>query len=139
MDAGLSRRRGSLTGIVVPMFSRSIRIARMHQQSNRQLQERITSLPIAEVIALASRYFSRRSGVYATFIEKEGPSHLVLRGLGGEELVIAARLTDAGTVVSGGTYMFDQQLARFLDALPPASTIPESDVADVAALPDGVT
>ena len=110
----------------------------MHQQSNRQLQERITSLPIAEVIALASRFFSRRSGVYATFIEKQGPSHLVLRGLGGEELVIAARLTDAGTAVSGGTYMFDQQLARFLDALPPALTSPESDVADVAALPDGV-
>jgi len=107
----------------------------MHQQSSRQLQERLTSLPIAEVIALAARFFTRRSGVYATFIEKQGPAHLVLRGQGGEELVIAARLTDAGTAVSGSTYMFDQQVARFLDALPPAPPIPVT--ADVAALPEG--
>lgn len=98
----------------------------MHQQSNRQLQERLTSLPIAEVLAQAARFFTRRSGVYSTFIEKQGPTHLVLRGQGGEELVIAARLTDAGTAVSGSTYMFDQQVARFLDSLPPASPIAEA-------------
>ena len=51
----------------------------MHQQSNRQLQERLTALPIADVIAMAARYFTRRSGGSATFIEKQGPSHLVLR------------------------------------------------------------
>ena len=116
----------------------------MHQQSNRQLQERLTSLPIAEVIAMATRYFTRRSGVYATFIEKQGPSHLVLRGQGGEELVIAARLTDAGTAVTGSTYMFDQQVARFLDSLPPAAPVlaaadvPTDAAADVPALPERV-
>ncbi len=114
----------------------------MHQQSNRQLQERLTSLPIAEVIALAARDFTRRGGVYTTFIEKRGPSHLVLRGQGGEELVIAARLTDAGTAVSGSTYMFDQQVARFLDSLPPAPPAPSAPVVDdvdaTAALPEGV-
>lgn len=112
----------------------------MHQQSNRQLQERLTSLPIADVIAMAARFFTRRSGVYATFIEKQGPSHLVLRGQGGEELVIAARLTDAGTSVSGSTYMFDQQLARFLDSLPvaPAVSLTAPDAADVAAVPEGL-
>ncbi len=111
----------------------------MHQQSNRQLQERLTSLPIAEIIALAARFFTRRNGVYATFIEKQGPSYLVLRGQGGEELVIAARLTDAGTAVSGSTYMFDQQVARFLDTLPPAPVLPARVVTDVAALPEGVS
>lgn len=112
----------------------------MHQQSNRQLQERLTSLPIADVIAMAARFFTRRSGVYATFIEKQGPSHLVLRGQGGEELVIAARLTDAGTSVSGSTYMFDQQVARFLDSLPaaPAVSAAAPDGADVAAVPETV-
>jgi hypothetical protein len=116
----------------------------MHQQSNRQLQERLTSLPIAEVIAMATRYFTRRSGVYTTFIEKQGPSHLVLRGQGGEELVIAARLTDAGTAVTGSTYMFDQQVARFLDSLPPAiPVLAAADAvadaaADAAVLPAGV-
>lgn len=110
----------------------------MHQQSNRQLQERLTSLPIAEVLLLASRYFTRRNGVYATFIEKEGPSHLVLRGQGGEELVIAARLTDEGTAVSGATYLFDQQVARFLDSLPPVALIPALVAADVLELPESV-
>jgi len=116
----------------------------MHQQSNRQLQERVTALPIAEVLAMATRYFTRRSGVYATFIEKQGPSHLVMRGQGGEELVIAARLTDAGTAVTGSTYMFDQQVARFLDSLPPAaSALAAADMAvdvavDVALLPERV-
>jgi hypothetical protein len=109
----------------------------MHQQSNRQLQERLTALPIADVIAMAARYFTRRSGVYAAFIEKQGPSHLVLRGQGGEELVIAARLTDAGTAVTGSTYMFDQQVARFLDSLPPALPV-LVPAADVASLPEGV-
>ncbi|QJR35874.1 hypothetical protein [Gemmatimonas groenlandica] len=113
----------------------------MHQQSNRQLQERLTSLSIADVLARAARFFTRRSGVYATFIEKQGPSHLVLRGQGGEELVIAARVTDAGTSVSGSTYMFDQQLARFLDSLPtaPAVSVATPDAAAVAALPHGVS
>ncbi|WP_309672782.1 hypothetical protein [Gemmatimonas sp.] len=112
----------------------------MHQQSNRQLQERLTSLPIADVIAMAARFFTRRSGVYATFIEKQGPSHLVLRGQGGEELVIAARVTDAGTSVSGSTYMFDQQVARFLDSLPaaPALSLAAPDAPAIAALPEGV-
>lgn len=111
----------------------------MHQQSNRQLQERLTSLPVADVLASAARHFTRRSGVYAAFIEKQGPSHLALRGQGGEELVIAARVTDAGTVVSGSTYMFDQQVARFLDSLPPAPPIPVVVAAEpLAMLPEGV-
>lgn len=105
---------------------------RRHQQSNRQLQERLTSLPVADVISEASRFFTRRGGVYSAFVEKQGPSHIVLRGQGGEELVIAARVTDLGTAVSGSSYLFDQQISRFLDALPVALAI-----ALPTALPDG--
>jgi hypothetical protein len=91
----------------------------MHQQSSRQLQERLTSLSIAEVLTSATHFFSR-GGIYTAFVEKQGPSHVVLRGQGGEELVIAARETAAGTAVSGSSYLFDQQIARFLNALPPS-------------------
>ena len=92
----------------------------MHYQSNRQLQERLTSLPVPEVLEHAKLFFARRSGVYSAFVEKQGPSHLVLRGQGGEEIVIGARTTEGGTSVSGSTYLFDAQVARFLDSLPPA-------------------
>ena len=94
----------------------------MHYQSDRQLQERTTSIPVEEVLATATRFFARQSGVYCAFLEKQGPSHVSLRGQGGEEIVIAARVTEAGTVVSGSTYLFDAQVARFLDALPPAKS-----------------
>lgn len=93
----------------------------MHNQSNRQLQERLTSLPVPEVLAAATRFFARQSGVYSAFIEKQGPSHVVLRGQGGEEVVIAARETDAGILVTGSTYLFDAQVARFLGSLTPVN------------------
>ncbi|MEN9817218.1 MAG: hypothetical protein RLZ32_1098 [Gemmatimonadota bacterium] len=92
----------------------------MHQQSSRQMQERVTALPVPEVLASAEQFFSRRGGVYTAFVERRGPGHLVLRGQGNEEVVIGARATEAGTVVTGSTYFFDQQVARFLDGLPPA-------------------
>jgi hypothetical protein len=60
--------------------------------------------------------------VYAAFPEKEGPNHLVLRGQGGEEVVIAANADGASTLVTGSSYLFDQQVARFLASLPPASS-----------------
>lgn len=92
-----------------------------HQQSSRQLQETLTSSSVAEVLTAATHFFARRSGVYTAFVEKQGPTHVVLRGQGGEELVIAARVTPAGTSVSGSSYLFDQQIARFLESLPPAA------------------
>lgn len=101
----------------------------MHQQSLRQLQERHTSASVPEVLAHAVRFFSRGSGIYAAFVEKQGPTHVVLRGQGGEEVVIAARETPAGTVVSGSSYLFDQQIARCLDALPPAPVAAEPPAA----------
>ena len=91
-----------------------------HQQSRRQLQDARTSLTVSEVITAATHFFARPSGVYTAFVEKQGPAHVVLRGQGGEEIAIAARETPDGTVVSGGSYLFDQQVARFLESLPPA-------------------
>ena len=113
----------------------------MHNQSNRQLQERLTSMPIPQVLEAATRFFARQSGVYSAFIEKQGPTHVALRGQGSEEIVIAARPVDAGIMVSGSTYLFDQQVARFLDSLPPAAlpatstALPAPPAADSVAAP----
>ncbi len=113
-------------------------VPRQHQQSNRQLQERLTALPVSDVIGEAARFFTRRGGVYSAFVEKQGPSHIVMRGQGGEELVIAARVTDAGTSVSGSSYLFDQQIARFLDSLPPAPPVAAlPPIPETAALAEG--
>jgi hypothetical protein len=92
----------------------------MNQQSSRQLQERATSLAVAQVLDEAVRFFSRQSGVYTAFPEKRGANYVTLRGQGGEEIAIAARDSAGVTLVSGSSYLFDQQVARFLDALPPA-------------------
>lgn len=92
-----------------------------HQQSSRQLQDTLTSMSVAEVLSAAAQFFANRSGVYTAFVEKQGPTHIALRGQGGEEIVIGARATDAGTAVSGSSYLFDQQIARFLESLPPAA------------------
>lgn len=89
----------------------------MHQQSARQLQQRLTSLSVDQVLDAATRFFSS-GGIYRAFPEKRGPTHVALRGQGGEELVIGARAVDRGTSVSGSSYLFDQQIAAFLDSLP---------------------
>ena len=83
------------------------------------LQEITTPMPPADVLAAAKKFFSRRSPIYAAFLEKEGPSYLTFRGQGGEELVIGVSTTDAGTIVRGSTYLFDQQIARFFSTLDP--------------------
>jgi hypothetical protein len=59
----------------------------------------------------------------------------VLRGQGGEEIVIGGYAVPGGTAVSGSSYLFDQQIARFLDSLPIA--LPTETAAPPAALPAG--
>ncbi len=93
-----------------------------HHQSGRTLQQQRTSLPSAEVLRAAREFFSRGSGIYSAFLEKEGPTWINLRGQGGEEIVIAANEEAAGTAVTGSSYMFDAQVAQFLSTLPPAAT-----------------
>lgn len=91
-----------------------------HHQQGRTLQQQRTALPPAEVLASAREFFSRRSGIYAAFLEKEGPTWMSLRGQGGEEIVIAATAEAGATAVSASSYLFDAQVAQFLASLPPA-------------------
>lgn len=90
-----------------------------NHQRNRTLQQATTRLTAAEVLAAAQEFFARRSGVYSAFVEQEGPTHLTLRGQGGEEIAIGVVPRRGGTSVTATSYMFDQQVARFLASLPP--------------------
>lgn len=96
----------------------------MNQQSTRTLQEAHTSLAPHEVLAAAKRFFGSRPGIYSAFIEQESPTHVSLRGQGGEEVVVGVRTVGGHTAVSGSTYMFDQQVQRFFATLPPAPEAP---------------
>jgi hypothetical protein len=89
------------------------------RQQGRTLQEYHTTLPPADVLALAKGWFAKRNGIYAAFLEKEGPTFVALRGQGGEEVVIGTAAKDGGTLVTGSTYLFDMQIARFFATLPP--------------------
>ena len=86
--------------------------------SKRTLQEATTSLAPDDVLARAKHFFSQRNPLYAAFLEKEGPNHSTFRGQGGEEIVIAAAPKDGATLVTGSTYLFDMQVARFFATLP---------------------
>lgn len=108
-------------------------------QTDRSLQETTTSLSPEEVLVAAKRFFARRNSIYTAFLDKEGPAFVSLRGMGGEEVVVGVRVRDGVTVVSGSTYMFDQQVARFLSMLPPGTeaTIgtPPSQLPESAGVP----
>ena len=97
----------------------------MNIQEDRTLQETRTTLSVSEVIESAKRFFARRNRLYAAFVEREGPTFVSLRGQGGEEVLIGASPAKdgAGTVVTGSTYLFDQQVARFFATLPPAEVV----------------
>jgi hypothetical protein len=84
------------------------------------IQEITTTMPPAKVIAAAKEFFAKRSGIYTAFLEQEGAGYVTFRGQGGEELVIGATAIDGATVVRGSTYLFDQQVSRFLSSLDPA-------------------
>src|ERR1043166_1585113 len=88
-------------------------------QRQRVLQETTTKSSPAEVWQTAKAFFARQTGIYAAFPEQESATHVSLRGQGGEEVVIAALSSNGGTKVTGSTYLFDQQVARFLATLAP--------------------
>ena len=92
-----------------------------NQQRSRTLQQVRTTLAPAEVLAAAREFFATRSSIYSAYPEKSGPTYLTLRGLGGEEVAIGVAPAEGGTSVSASSYMFDQQVARFLSSLPPAA------------------
>ena len=88
------------------------------------LQEFRTTLAPAEVLSRAKAFFPGRNSLYAAFLDQEGSSHATFRGLGGEEIVIAAVAQDGSTRVTGSTYMFDAQISRFF------TTLPATDITD---------
>ena len=90
--------------------------------SQRTLQELLTPLQPAEVLQRATRFFSQRNPLYAAFPEKTGPNYATFRGQGGEEIVIAATPKDGSTLVTGSSYLFDMQVARFFSTLPTVET-----------------
>lgn len=104
----------------------------MNYQKGRTLQEAVTTADPAEVIEAAKEFFGRRSGVYAAFLEQEGPGYATFRGQGGEEIAIGTAPRDGGTLVSGSTYLFDQQVARFLALLPAPVSVVGAEVEPVA-------
>ncbi|HET9774952.1 MAG TPA: hypothetical protein VFP77_00140 [Gemmatimonadaceae bacterium] len=73
----------------------------------------------AEVLAGAKDFFARQTGIYAAFPEQQSKNHISLRGQGGQEVVFAAVPGPDGTKVTGSTYLFDQQVARFFATLSP--------------------
>jgi len=97
----------------------------MNIQEDRTLQEARTTLSVPEVIEAAKRFFARRNSLYAAFVDREGPTFVSLRGQGGEEVLIGATPAkdSTGTLVTGSTYLFDQQVARFFTTLPPVEGV----------------
>jgi hypothetical protein len=71
-------------------------------------------------MARAKSFFAQRSSLYAAFLEMEGPGWATFRGQGGEEIALAATAKDGATLVTGSTYLFDMQIARFFATLPRA-------------------
>ena len=87
-------------------------------QSQRTMQEFRTTLPPGEVLSRAKTFFARRNSIYAAFIEQESATHQTYRGQGGEEIVIGVVVQDGSTLVTGSSYIFDMQVARFFTTLP---------------------
>ena len=106
----------------------------MNYQFGRTLQEAVTTATPQEVIDEAKIFFARRNGIYAAFLEKEGPGWTNFRGQGGEEIVVGTAAVEGGTRVSASTYLFDQQVARFLSTLPAKISLVEAGVEETAGL-----
>ena len=102
------------------------------RQRDRSVQEYRTSLAPAATIEAAKAFFSRRNNIYSAFLEQESERHITLRGQGGEEIVIGVAGDGTGTSVTGSSYLFDQQVARFFATLPPAAAARAATGADVA-------
>lgn len=96
------------------------------------MQEYRTSLAPAATLDAAKAFFGRRNSIYSAFLEQESERHITLRGQGGEEIVVGVAGDASGTRVTGSSYLFDQQVARFFATLPLAAAAREETGADVA-------
>lgn len=82
------------------------------------------SLPPQDVLARVQAFFAERVPNAAAFVERAGPNFVVLRGQGGEELVVRAWAEpDGRTRIRAATLFFDQALDRFFSTLPLASAV----------------
>ena len=109
--------------------------ASRNAQRARTVQEISTSLPASKVLSDAKIFFGRQSGIYSAFVEQEGPTHITLRGQGGEEIVIGTATENGVTRVTASSYLFDQQIARFLSILRPPPAPPVTSAAQSLADP----
>ena len=75
-------------------------------------------LPPAEVLSRLKAFFSERVPHASAFVEKEGPTYVVLRGQGGEEIAFSAIPEGNSSRVRASTLFFDQAVDRFLATLP---------------------
>ena len=107
-------------------------MASVNSQRGRTLQEAVTTASAEEVLTAAKGFFSRRNSVYSAFLEKEGPGFVTFRGQGGEEIVVGTVPAEGGTRVTASTYLFDQQVARFLSTLPASVSMVEAGVDQTA-------
>ena len=111
-------RRNPLAGRLPTVICTLNDLSTVNSQRARTIQEAVTTLSPAEVIVAAKVFFARRNSIYTAFVDREGPGYVTFRGQGGEEIVIGAVVMDDDTRVTGSTYLFDQQVARFLATLP---------------------
>ena len=81
------------------------------------------ALPPREILERAKSFFAERVPNASAFVEKEGPTFLVLRGQGGEEIAISAVAEGGGSRVRASTLFFDQALDRFFSTLPLAAGV----------------
>jgi hypothetical protein len=88
--------------------------------SQTSIQETTTALTGAEVLARAKIFFATRPSLYSAFLDMEGPEFCSFRGQGTEEVVIGVQpAPEGGTRVTGSSYLFDMQVARFFTTLAP--------------------
>ncbi|HVX88995.1 MAG TPA: hypothetical protein VG940_08720 [Gemmatimonadales bacterium] len=88
------------------------------------VHETVTTLSAPEVLARAKAFFAERVPANAAFLEKQGPTWMVFRGQGGEEIALSVSAADGVTKVRGSTLMFDQAVGRFLSTLPAPAAVP---------------
>ena len=81
-----------------------------------------TDLAPEAVIERARSFFASRVPASAAFVERQSARHIVMRGQGGEEVVIAAVPAEdgSGCKVRGSSLLFCSSLKRFLATLPGA-------------------
>jgi hypothetical protein len=93
--------------------------------SQTTMQETTTPLAPDEVLQRAKSFFPNRPSLYSAFLDMEGPAFCSFRGQGGEEIVIGVTPAPdgTGTRVTGSSYLFDMQVARFFTTLMPEGSL----------------